>query len=84
MDRIERVSRICVVEYLSFSVARREMEEADARHEARRLRHCNEAPRSIGGATSYAAVIQEKQRAAASAVTGLQIQVMSISIKIPF
>ena len=29
MDRIERVSRICVVEYLSFSVARREMEEAD-------------------------------------------------------
>lgn len=55
-------------------VARREMEEADARHEARRLRHCNEAPRSVGGATSYAAVIQEKQRAATSAGTGLQIQ----------
>lgn len=77
MHRIERVS-------FSFSVARREMEEADARHEARRLRHCNEAPRSVGGATSYAAVIQEKQRAATSTVTGLQMQVMSIPIKIQF
>ena len=62
------------------SVAKREMEEADARREARRLRHCYETPRSVGGATSYSAVMQEKQKAATSAATGLQIQVMDIPI----
>lgn len=77
MRSIEGVSRICVV---SFSVAKREMEEADARREARRLRHCYETPRSVGGATSYSAVMQEKQKAATSAATGLQIQVMDIPI----
>lgn len=77
MHSIEGVSRICVV---SFSVAKREMEEADARREARRLRHCYETPRSVGGATNYSAVMQEKQKAATSAATGLQIQVTDIPI----
>ncbi|XP_068732348.1 epithelial-stromal interaction protein 1-like [Montipora capricornis] len=56
-------------------VAKREMDEADARSEARRSRPIYERPRSVGGTASYATSIHEKQKAVRTAAhTGLQIQ----------
>ena len=51
------------------------MEEADARHEARRLQRIHERPRRVGGEINHSTAIMQKQKAVTAATTGLEIQV---------
>ena len=56
-------------------VSKREMEEADARREARRSRHVHERPRSVGGTVDYSTAVIQKQKAVTAATTGREMQV---------
>ena len=56
-------------------MANREIEEADARREARRLQRIHERPRRVGGEMNHSSAIMQKQKAVTAATTGLEIQV---------
>lgn len=55
-------------------VAKKEMEEADARREARRLQYVHERPSRVGGAGNYSTAVMQKQKAVKAASSGLEMQ----------
>ena len=56
-------------------MAKKEIEDADARREARRPQYIHETPSRVGGSVNQYAATRHKQKAVTAASSGLEIQV---------
>ena len=65
-------------------MAKRETEAAQARSDARQVRHIHERPRRLGGTTDYSTTVNQKQKAVTGASKGLEVQVTYSELLLQF